>query len=362
MRLRRFTASSRPNVGPTLGSTLVGGANCAHVALGITGEVDCGIVVSVMPVTTGHACPCRAPSGLVSCPASMTQAGGRIRRIGFHQHTAIPATLVRQIPAETGHRCVRQITSPSSRAEQSLLRQHPEHVQRLDHHCAVGLGKMGGQFVNRVGTLVGYLGVQNGYSVSSSSVTDRTRRASGARSVQGSEPGEAVVKRAWVLHAREDLSTAVGNSCRPARAHVHSHRGVRAHRRRVRLGSHQFYLKYRQQTPSPAPDRDVEYLCPTEFRQSVKPAGVLVCPQPTDARQLHMPAAADTEGAGRNPVAVRIAPLAPKAWEPYSAALTTAGPALLPVPVGGNRVGYPSRESLLGDRLPLGVVAPIIHR
>ena len=56
-RLRRFTASCPPVADLTLGSTLFGGTNCAHVALGITGEVDRGIVVSVVSAAAGRAGP-----------------------------------------------------------------------------------------------------------------------------------------------------------------------------------------------------------------------------------------------------------------------------------------------------------------
>ena len=69
--LRRFTASSPEVPGPTLGSTLIDGTNCAHVALGIAGEIDRGIVVPVMAAAAIRTGPGLVPAGIVSLPTRM---------------------------------------------------------------------------------------------------------------------------------------------------------------------------------------------------------------------------------------------------------------------------------------------------
>ena len=64
--LRRFTASGPEVPGLTLGTTLVGGINCPHVALGIAGEIDRGIVISAMATAADCTGSGLVPAGIVS--------------------------------------------------------------------------------------------------------------------------------------------------------------------------------------------------------------------------------------------------------------------------------------------------------
>ena len=97
----------------------------------------------------------------------------------------------------------------------------------------------------------------------------RTRRAFRARSVQGSEPGEAAVEGARVIHARWDPSTPVGDGSQATYSHIDTHNGCRALWDHVRLGSHQFHREHRQEPSAPASDRSVEYPGPAELKQPV---------------------------------------------------------------------------------------------
>ena len=69
--LRRFTASGPEVPGLMLGSTLIEGTNCAHVTLGIAGEIDRGIVVPVMAAAATRTAPGLAPPGIVSLSTHM---------------------------------------------------------------------------------------------------------------------------------------------------------------------------------------------------------------------------------------------------------------------------------------------------
>ena len=114
---------------PTLGSTPVGGTNCARVALGMAGEIYRGILVSVMSAAAARTRPPLFPSRFVPHTAHVAQAGRREICISLNDFRTIPAALVLQLSPDLCHRGVCQITTSTPGSGYVLLSEHAGDVQ-----------------------------------------------------------------------------------------------------------------------------------------------------------------------------------------------------------------------------------------
>ena len=79
-----------------LGSTLHRGANCAQARR--FGEVDGGVVVTLVLRLTGLAAPVLRPANVLDVPTDMARLGGGKETVGLHQCTPVLGALVAELP------------------------------------------------------------------------------------------------------------------------------------------------------------------------------------------------------------------------------------------------------------------------